>query len=41
MGGFIVIVGAALQTAAQNVNMFIGSRAMRKYLILSPLKAVC
>lgn len=41
MGGFIVIVGAALQTAAQNVNMFIGSRAMRKYLILGPLMAVC
>lgn len=30
MGGSIMIAGAALQTAAQNVNMFIGSRALRE-----------
>lgn len=30
MGGSIMIAGAALQTAAQNVDMFIGSRALRE-----------
>lgn len=39
MGAFICAAGCIIQTASQSVEMFIGARFMRTYLLLQNTKA--